>query len=302
METIIFGRWWRNHQSLAREGLCIFRFCVMSWKDAPEPTIKYCLGRQVDVVQEFITIQNFGHNWWWANGIGVDYFLRIHHIAALQQSPRVHVENERKNKNNLQDGSSSCRCSTTSHGDLKTMNRNANLTPTSFLLMREHFHQEDGHSLDLDQKKKWYSACDSKPQGEWDRVAELMTIKFGESGHPVFRAPSPVSRWRLTSKGGGQLSIHFCADGDTIETVFRTITSVNQLSIYGAVSDLCEEYRACHATTVRPVLARQSDPLFVPTSLLMKNTYSFDQWSCARRSIAKVPRMSGKALTTKSCD
>ena len=31
-----------------------------------------------------------------------------------------------KNQNNLQDGSSSCRCSTTSHGDLKTMNRNAN--------------------------------------------------------------------------------------------------------------------------------------------------------------------------------
>ena len=24
----------------------------MPWKDAPEPTIRYCLGRQVDVVQE----------------------------------------------------------------------------------------------------------------------------------------------------------------------------------------------------------------------------------------------------------
>ena len=29
---------------------------------APEHTIKYCLGRQVDVVQGFITTQNFGHN------------------------------------------------------------------------------------------------------------------------------------------------------------------------------------------------------------------------------------------------
>ena len=54
---------------------------------------------------------------------------------------------------NLQDGSSSCRCSTTSHGDLKTMNRNANYAPTSFLFMREDFHQEDGHSSDLDQKR-----------------------------------------------------------------------------------------------------------------------------------------------------
>ena len=33
METIIFGRWWRSHQSLAREGLRIFRFCVMPWKE-----------------------------------------------------------------------------------------------------------------------------------------------------------------------------------------------------------------------------------------------------------------------------
>ena len=86
-------------------------------------------------------------------------------------------------------------------------------------------------------EKKWYSTHDSRPQGEWDRVAELMMIKFGESGHPVFRATSPLSRGTLKSKGGGKLSIHFCDDGRTIETVFRTIISVNQLSIYGAVSD-----------------------------------------------------------------
>ena len=89
-------------------------------------------------------------------------------------------------------------------------------------------------------EKKWYSAYDSKPQGEWDRVAESMLIKFGESGHPVFRATSPLSRGTLRSRGGGTLSTHFCADEVTIETVFRTIISVNQLSIYGAVSKLCE--------------------------------------------------------------
>ena len=94
-------------------------------------------------------------------------------------------------------------------------------------------------------------------------------IKYGESGHPVFRATSPLSRGTLKSKGGGKISIHFCADGDTIETVFRTIISVNQLSIYGAVSDLCEEYSACQTRTGRPVLAGQSDPLFEPAKLLI---------------------------------
>ena len=88
-------------------------------------------------------------------------------------------------------------------------------------------------------EKKWYSTHESRPEGEWDRVAELMMIKFSESGHPVFRATSPLSRGTFQSKGGGKLSIHFCADAGTIETVFRTIISGNQLGIYGAVSDLC---------------------------------------------------------------
>ena len=42
--------------------LRIFRFCVIPWKDESEPRIKFCLGRKVELVQEFITIQNFGHN------------------------------------------------------------------------------------------------------------------------------------------------------------------------------------------------------------------------------------------------
>ena len=116
---------------------------------------------------------------------------------------------------------------------------------------------------------KWYSTNNERPGGEWDRVAELMMIKFGASGHPVFRATSPVSRGTLKSTGGGKLSIHFCADGDTIDTVFRTIISINQLSIYGAVSDLCEEYGSCRTRTGRPVVAEQSDPHFASTDLLV---------------------------------
>ena len=54
-----------------------------------------------------------------------------------------------------------------------------------------------------------------------------------------------------------------------IQTVFRTIISVNQLSIYGAVSDLCEEYGSCRTRTGRPIVAEQSDPLFAPADLLI---------------------------------
>ena len=126
-------------------------------------------------------------------------------------------------------------------------------------------------------------------------MTEMMMVTLAESGHPVFRSTSPLSRGVLKSIGGGKLSIHFCADEGMIETVFRTIISVNQLSIYGAVSDLCEEYKACHVRTGRLVMAGQSNPLFVPT-IVMK-TPTVDRWSCARRSIAKVPRTSGQAIT-----
>ena len=138
------------------------------------------------------------------------------------------------------------------------------------------FSPERWSYLGLGSEKKWYSTCSERPRGEWDRVAEVMMIKFGESGHPVFRATSPLSGGALKSKGGGKLSIHFCADGEAIETVFRTIISVNQLSTYGAVSDLCDEYRACQARTGRLVLAGESDPLFVPSKLLIMTPKTFD--------------------------
>ena len=77
-------------------------------------------------------------------------------------------------------------------------------------------------------EKKWNSISEYSPQGEWDKMAEKMMVTLAESGHPVFRVTSPLSRRVLKSKGGGKLSIHYCADQGTIETVFRTITSVNQ--------------------------------------------------------------------------
>ena len=82
----------------------------------------------------------------------------------------------------------------------------------------------------------WYSISEDSPQGEWDKMAEKMMVIFTESGHPVFRVTSPLSRGQLKSKGGEKLSIHYCTDQETITTVFRTITSVHRLSLYGAVA------------------------------------------------------------------
>ena len=49
-------------------------------------------------------------------------------------------------------------------------------------------------------EKKWYSTSEDSPPGEWDKMAEKMMITLAESGHPVFRATSPLSRgvwWKI---------------------------------------------------------------------------------------------------------
>ena len=92
-------------------------------------------------------------------------------------------------------------------------------------------------------EKMWFSA-ENSPQGAWDHIADEMLLEFAGSGHPTFRATTPLSRGILKSKGRGKLSIHFAADGDTIDTIFRIILSVNQLSVYGAVTALCEEFES----------------------------------------------------------
>ena len=75
----------------------------------------------------------------------MEYFPRIHYIAARRRSPKVHKENG--------DELSSCRCSMTSYGELKTMNRNVLLTPHLCLYLQKDFQQDVGHSSDLDHKR-----------------------------------------------------------------------------------------------------------------------------------------------------
>ena len=102
-------------------------------------------------------------------------------------------------------------------------------------------------------EKKWYPS-ENSPQGEWDRIAEDMLLEFAKSGHPIFRATTPLSRGKLKSKGKGLVSIHFSAEPDTIDSIYRIILSANQLSIYGAVAAICDEFVGQPDNTGEPVV------------------------------------------------
>ena len=91
----------------------------------------------------------------------------------------------------------------------------------------------NGLSLDQVLRKKWYPS-ENSPQGEWDRIAEDMLLRFAESGHPIFRSTTPLSRGQLKSKGKGKVSIHFTADQDTVDAIYRII------SVFGSVSHVSD--------------------------------------------------------------
>ena len=116
-------------------------------------------------------------------------------------------------------------------------------------------------------EKKWYSMKEDSPQGIWDKIAEMMLLEFAESGCPIFLASTPLSRGQLKSKGHGKLSIHFAADQETIETIFRIIVSANQLSLYVEIAEICEEYETLHEKSEQPVVVEQSSSSIVLSAI-----------------------------------
>ena len=107
----------------------------------------------------------------------------------------------------------------------ETMKKNVWQTLDSYLCMQENFGKGQWSFIGPGSEKKWYSMKEDSPQGIWDNIAENMLIEFAESGCPIFRATTPLSRCQLKSKGRGKLSIHFAAVQETIETIFRVIVS-----------------------------------------------------------------------------
>ena len=85
-------------------------------------------------------------------------------------------------------GSSSCQCTTTLYGEKKETERCEYKSPGS--------------------KKRWSRIYSDKPDGSWDRTAEMMNHNLhGESCHPIFRASSAFDRGESRSKGHGKKSV-----------------------------------------------------------------------------------------------
>ena len=100
-----------------------------------------------------------------------------------------------------------------------------------------------------------YGTCTYRTNGKWDRVAEDMMLNFSESGHRVFLGSNALERGDLKKQ--------------------TTIISVNQLNIYGAVADMCNELgcriSGCSESTGKPVAQNNSETVVMPTELSTTN-------------------------------
>ena len=70
---------------------------------------------------------------------------------------------------------------------------------------------------------------------------------------------------------------------ETIETFFRIIVSVNQLSLYGAIAEMCEEYETLHDRTGQPDVRGQSISSFVPS--VIKTEVLLDCYDLAHKDL-----------------
>ena len=152
-------------------------------------------------------------------------------------------------------------------------------------------------------EKKRYSMEENSPQGIWDHIAEKMLLEFAESGCPIFRATTPLSRCKLKSKGHGKLSIHFAADQKTIETVFRTVVSANQLSLYGAVANICEECEPLHDRSRQPDLVMGQSIVLseIKTEVPLENDDPANQNLLLLRYEERIKNLSQTDRVSKSC-
>ena len=152
------------------------------------------MGRQIDVVQKFTRIQSFGQNWWWANGIRVEHlpgFTTLQLCHKVQELlSRLSVTPEKftwrvifmSMFNDMSWGSKDNKKECESNAQLVSLNaKSFGAGQWSFFGLGS-------------EKKVVLCISEDSPHGEWDKIAEMMMLKFGESTHPVFRSTGPQSR------------------------------------------------------------------------------------------------------------
>ena len=142
----------------------------------------------------------------------------------------------------------------------KTMKKNVWQMPNSYICAREDLEKDNGHSLVLVLKRSGIVSVRS-PHGIWDNMAERMLLESADSGCPVFRSTTPLSRGQPKSKGHGKLWIHYAAYLETIETFSHNCFCKPAQSLRSSRRDMSNV--SLHDRSGRPVVMGQSSSSLV---------------------------------------
>ena len=230
----------KESSSSAHKGQRLFGFCG-AWRILENPESNEAWEQRLGWIKSSQNYRNFHR----IDGEPTEFEWNISQDSIRYSSAigsKVYCTDWEKHQKISQEEFYSCRCSTTFLVERETMKKNVWQMPDSYLCTPEDFGKGHWSFIGSGSEKKWYCISEDSPQGVWGNIAERMLVEFAESDCPIFRDTCPLSRGQLTSKGHGQLSRHYAADLETIETIFRIIVSANQLSLYGAVEEMCEEY------------------------------------------------------------
>ena len=207
--------------------------------------VERCMGTKIGMVKIFFEIQKLWQNQRRYSGIRVEYFPRYNTLQLDKKSQTFTVEmrwdtREFHKKNHIHDN------------------------VQWYFSWKEDLKKDESHWFVLVLKRSGTVSVQTIHKEYGTNIADKMLVEFTTSGCPIFRITSPLSRCELKSKRHGKLSIYCGTDLETFETIFRIIVFANQLSHYGAIAEMCEEYESFHGETRRPVVMEQSSSSLVP--------------------------------------
>ena len=139
--------------------------------------------------------------WRRANGFRVEYFSGFTTCQLCSKVQEFMSKNERSNR--IESTAHLCRCPTTSHGDLRTLNRNAMLAPNSFRFMWEVFTRKMVIPRTWIRKEVVFNSriqtTRRMGQSRW-----INDDKIWRERTPSFPCHESLSRRTLKSNGGGK--------------------------------------------------------------------------------------------------
>ena len=189
----------------------------------------------------------------------------------------------------------SCRCSTTFPVEQERMNMNVWQTLDSYLCMQENLVKGNGHSLVLVPKRSgilWKKTVHKESGTNWQKKERCwLNSKRADVQFSVQQLHCPG----VSSKAKDMVNCRFTLQPFRKQLrLFRIIVSAHQLSLLGAVAEMCEEYETLHDRSGRPdVVMGQS----IVVSAI-KTEVSLEWWSSISEfSIAATWRTNQKSFT-----